>query len=741
MDRKKTKAKIGPRLAAVLIGLMTYVLLFGLLIAAARPEQYDLRVGQVSPLTITATKDVEDTVTTQQLVDAAVAAVQPNYISDTTVMPKVLENLENAFAAMEAIRALQTENGALTDAQVTQALVSLAPVQTDRATVERIYNMTDDEFTAFKDELTALISGVMSSNLAEGQEEEAVSKLARDLSNAGLSEQDVEIARLLAAAYIEPNMFLDEEVTEANRQKAAESIEPVVYIKGRNIVKSGEIVTRAQIAMLDSLGLLKDKSIDVMMYLGIALLLLVLMASVAVYLRLFYKNVLSDPHTLTLLCTIYVLTACICLLCQKINAYLMPVCLGVMLTALLVDFRLSMVVNMSLALLTSQLAAGSSNIFTAAMFAVLMTSLVSGSLSLLVLHKKQQRLTVLLAGLIAGLGNVVTTFACGLINSADIRLVANYALWSGLSGVLASILCIGLQPALEWVFNLVTSAKLLELSNPNHPLIRRLILEASGTYHHSIIVANLAEAAADSIGANGLLARVGAYYHDVGKLKRPLYFKENQMGDNPHDRTDPLVSTAILTAHPRDGVALAQKERMPQAILDIIEQHHGDTPVIYFYDRARKLYGDENTNIEDFRYAGPKPQTAEAAIVMLADTVEAAARAMQEPTTEKMNALIHKLVRAKMDDGQLDECPLTMRDLEKICQAFMTVLNGAFHERVEYPNVSVTRIPTLPEVVSIPKEDAAQAPQPAEPAKPVQSQPASQAAQPEAKPAEPKEEK
>ena len=668
MDRKKTKAKIGPRLAAVLIGLMTYVLLFGLLIAAARPEQYDLRVGQVSPLTITATKDVEDTVTTQQLVDAAVAAVQPNYISDTTVMPKVLENLENAFAAMEAIRALQTENGALTDAQVTQALVSLAPVQTDRATVERIYNMTDDEFTAFKDELTALISGVMSSNLAEGQEEEAVSKLARDLSNAGLSEQDVEIARLLAAAYIEPNMFLDEEVTEANRQKAAESIEPVVYIKGRNIVKSGEIVTRAQIAMLDSLGLLKDKSIDVMMYLGIALLLLVLMASVAVYLRLFYKNVLSDPHTLTLLCTIYVLTACICLLCQKINAYLMPVCLGVMLTALLVDFRLSMVVNMSLALLTSQLAAGSSNIFTAAMFAVLMTSLVSGSLSLLVLHKKQQRLAVLLAGLIAGLGNVVTTFACGLINSADIRLVANYALWSGLSGVLASILCIGLQPALEWVFNLVTSAKLLELSNPNHPLIRRLILEASG--------------------------------------------------------------------HPRDGVALAQKERMPQAILDIIEQHHGETPVIYFYDRARKLYGDENTNIEDFRYAGPKPQTAEAAIVMLADTVEAAARSMQEPTTEKMNALIHRLVRAKMDDGQLDECPLTMRDLEKICQAFMTVLNGAFHERVEYPNVSVTRIPTLPEVVSIPKEDASQ---PAEPVKPAPPQPASQAAQPEAKPAEPKE--
>ena len=700
MDRKKRekmRANGRPRLACVLVALMTYVLLFGMLVAAARPEQYDLRVGQVSPITITATKDVEDTVTTQQLIDIAVAAVQPNYVSDTTVMPQVMQGLEDCFRAMAEIRALEAGEEGLTAEQISQARASLAPLQVEEETVLLIDGLPEEEFTLLKDELTALISGVMNSNLAEGQEDEAVAKLVRDLSNTGLTAEELELARQMAQTFLKPNMFLDEEVTEANRQKAAESVEPIVYIKGRNIVKSGEIVTRAQIAMLDSLGLLKDRSIDVTMYLGLALLLLVLLFSVGVYLRLFHRSLLTDVHSLTLLCVIYVLTAGVCLLCQKINAYLMPVCLGVMLTALLIDFRLSILVNMSLSLLASQLASGSDNVFTAAMFAVLMTSIVSGSLSLLVLHRKQQRLTVLLAGLCAGVGSMATTFACGMINSADLGLVIRYAGWSGLSAVLASILCIGLQPALEWMFNLVTSSKLLELSNPNHPLIRRLILEASGTYHHSIIVANLAEAAADAIGANGLLARVGAYYHDVGKLKRPLYFKENQMGDNPHDRTDPLVSTAILTAHPRDGVALAQKERMPQAILDIIEQHHGDTPVIYFYDRARKLYGDENTHVEDFRYAGPKPQTAEAAIVMLADTVEAAVRSMQEPTTEKMNALIHKLVRAKMDDGQLDESPLTMRDLERVCQAFMTVLNGAFHERVEYPNISVTRAPALPE--------------------------------------------
>ena len=722
-DRTKVKWRIGSRTCCALVGALTYVLLFGMLITAATPEQYDLRVGQVAPITITATKDVEDTVTTQQLVDAAMAAVQPYYTSDTTVMPAVLRNLDAAFTAMESIRGWEAggEQG-LTDQQLSQAKLALSPLSLSTEQIARLREMSEEDFSALRAELTDLISGILSGNLADGQQSEAIAKLVKDLSNAEFSETQIELGELMARTYLKPNMFLDEEVTQANRQKAAEAVEPLIYIKGRNIVKSGEIVTKAQIAMLDSLGLLKNKAIDVLMYLGIAILLFVLLFAVAAYLWLFERKMLENPKQILLLGTIYVITSFSCLLTQQISIYLMPVCLGAMLTALLIDFKLSLFINLSLALLASLMASGSSSVFTASMFAVLMTSLVSGTLSLVVLYKKQHRLTVLFAGVVVGLGNAITSFTCGMINNADISLVLRYAGWSGLSGLLSSILCIGLQPALEWLFNLVTSSKLLEMSNPNHPLIRRLILEASGTYHHSIIVANLSEAAADSIGANGLLARVGAYYHDVGKLKRPLYFKENQMGDNPHDRTDPLVSTAILTAHPRDGVALAQKLRMPQPILDIIEQHHGDTPVVYFYDRACKLYGQENTRIEDFRYAGPKPQTAEAAVVMLADTVEAAARSMQEPTPEKMNALIHKLVRAKMDDGQLDECPLTLRDLDKICSAFMTVLNGAFHERVEYPNVNITRTPTLPaqgEPLPAPAGDAPKEPsEPQEAAEP-----------------------
>ena len=182
---------------------------------------------------------------------------------------------------------------------------------------------------------------------------------------------------------------------------------------------------------------------------------------------------------------------------------------------------------------------------------------------------------------------------------------------------------------------------------------------------------------------------MGAYYHDVGKLKRPLYFKENQIGDNPHDRTDPLVSAAILTAHPTDGVLLAEKYRMPQPILDIIAQHHGDTPVMYFYGRCVEQNGAENVDIDDFRYPGPKPQTKEAAIVMLADTIEAAARTASDRSAEGLEKLIRKLIRGKMDDGQLNDAPITLKDVERATRAFVTVLGGVFHQRIEYPDLVI----------------------------------------------------
>ena len=442
--------------------------------------------------------------------------------------------------------------------------------------------------------------------------------------------------------------------------------------------------------MLDALGKIDNDPTG--MILGAALLMLALLTAAGLYMYRYEHDIWRRPRTLLLLGIVYVLVVGLSLFFRIFNPFFVPTAtgLGLLLITLLIRPRLALFSTVALSFPVALIAGTSENgLFNTVTFAVLLMSAASGPVAVIVLRHRQQRTAALLAGALVGVSNFLCVLAVGMINGAASSDTALDALCAAGSGLCAAILCIGVQPILEWIFNLTTSAKLLELSNPNQPLLRRMLLEAPGSYHHSIIVANLAETAASAIGANGLLARVGAYYHDVGKLKRPIYFKENQLtGDNPHDRTDPRVSAAILTAHTRDGYQMGLKARLPEPILDIIRQHHGDSPMVFFYDKAVKLYGDK-VDINAFRYEGPRPRSREAAVVMLADTIEAAARALPNPDPEKVDALIRKLVRAKMADGQLDESELTFADLDRICRAFQSVLSGVFHERIEYPDIAI----------------------------------------------------
>jgi len=253
-------------------------------------------------------------------------------------------------------------------------------------------------------------------------------------------------------------------------------------------------------------------------------------------------------------------------------------------------------------------------------------------------------------------------------------------------GIFAPIITYGLLPLIESIFNLTTDYSLLELSNLNHPILKRLSLEAPGTYHHSIIVGNLAEAAAQSLGANSLLARVGSYYHDIGKLEKAEYFIENQLVDkSPHDKLVPRMSALILKNHVKRGLEIANEYKIPEAVKDIIEQHHGTTSMKYFYEKAlEKTSPDDDVSVEDYSYPGPKPQTKEAAIVMLADTIEAATKTMQKFTHSRLKGMINRLVDERFNEGQLDESPLTLKDLERIKESFLTILAGTFHTRVDY---------------------------------------------------------
>jgi putative nucleotidyltransferase with HDIG domain len=259
----------------------------------------------------------------------------------------------------------------------------------------------------------------------------------------------------------------------------------------------------------------------------------------------------------------------------------------------------------------------------------------------------------------------------------------------GVNAMVSAALVTITLPLFESLTSVTTELTLLELSDPNRPLLRRLATETPGTYAHSLALANLSEAACNAIGANGLLARVGCYYHDIGKLKKPQYYVENQMpGVNPHDKLKPEVSASIIRNHVREGLALANESRLPQAIKDFIPEHHGTMEISYFLERARQQNGEENINIEEFRYPGPKPRSIETAVVMLGDSVEAAVRVLEEPSEQKTRDAIDHLFRQRIEAGQLDDAPLTMTQITRVRNEFVRVFEGVRHNRIDYPSTT-----------------------------------------------------
>ena len=317
------------------------------------------------------------------------------------------------------------------------------------------------------------------------------------------------------------------------------------------------------------------------------------------------------------------------------------------------------------------------------------TALIGGIMGILAATRLYQRYQFVGASLWVAGANAIAVLAWGLIWRKSLTTIGVGVIFGVANGLLSSILAMGFMPFLESTFGVTTSIRLLELSNSNNPLLKRLMMEAPGTYNHSILVGNLAEAAADAIGANTLLVRVASYYHDVGKLKRPQFFSENQRpGDNPHDKLQPALSALIITSHPVDGGRMLRQARMPQEVVDIVEQHHGDSRLNVFYRRALEQADyPELVDEADFHYKGKKPQTKEAGLVMLADSVQAAVQSLNTSDRALIEAKVHEIIQSKArEEDQLRECPLTFRDLDQIEQSFLMVLSGMNHLRVSYGN-------------------------------------------------------
>jgi len=371
--------------------------------------------------------------------------------------------------------------------------------------------------------------------------------------------------------------------------------------------------------------------------------------------------------------------------------YIFPAAMGGMLIKILIDEKLAIFMSIIMAICGSILfnegMAGTLN-FSEGIY--ILFSAIAG---ILFLSKKNQRSKILQAGTFAALVNLLTILALMFLPNGQYSGVeyGYYFITALVSGIGSAVLTIGLLPFFEASFGILSTMRLIELSNPNHPLLRKILMEAPGTYHHSVMVANLAESACEAIGANGLLARVGSYYHDIGKTKRPNFFIENQLHlENPHDRLPPDKSANIIIAHVTDGSHILRKYHMPKEIVDIAEQHHGTTLLKFFYHKA--LQDETAIKEDDYRYPGPKAQTKESAVVGIADSVEAAVRSLSKPTPELIESLVKKIVADRLQDGQLNECDITLKEIETVSHTLCETLKGIFHSRIEYPEMTKKKV-------------------------------------------------
>ncbi|WP_319404547.1 HDIG domain-containing metalloprotein [uncultured Desulfosarcina sp.] len=496
---------------------------------------------------------------------------------------------------------------------------------------------------------------------------------------------------------IQPNVTLNSHETEARKEVAAQQIKPVLYMikKGEMLLREGERVTPLQLRKLVAMEAQADAHQVPLAGSGaVALLTAILIIQYHVRLkrRMEFANT-GNKDLLFLSCIMVSFIIVVKISTTLPDAWFLglplsrpasavgfgiPLAAGAMIVCLFMGRETALIFALALALCTSMLLQGGLETF---IYFILSCTMASWWL-----QDCRERKIIIKTGAKLGLLNaflaVVIDVYLGTASWAVLPFDVTVAF---LGGIGAGIITAGMAPVVEMVFHYTTDITLLELANLDRPILRRLMLEAPGTYHHSMIVGSLVEAAAAEIGANPILAKVCGYYHDIGKLKQPLYFIENQSdGRNKHDKLAPSMSALILIAHVKNGVEIAREHKLGQVIIDTTQQHHGTSLISYFYEKAKSVKGEDAVNIDDFRYPGPRPQTREAGLVMLADVVEAASRTLENPTPSRIQGLVQNLINKIFSDGQLDYCELTLKDLHRIARSFNKILNGIHHHRVEY---------------------------------------------------------
>ncbi len=685
-----------------IVGVMYFLLFTVLLSSSLFVTKLHLEVGVPSPQLITAPrdKDIEDTEKYVQDQDAAAKAVQAVYKPDEEYLNQLTKDIEVAFTAVqEAGVAAGDESVRVTKLQQTQPFKALA-----KGIVISLIKTSPDALAAAQQ-----IGGNIILNRARNGEtgartDEDVASLREktksDINKSGLQDD----AKVFFEAFMDqkvthPTLTVDTETTEKLRTVARSGVKKnvILYKANQKIVGAGEIVDEQVYQVLVAYGLINGSN-TWKTTAGIALIVLIGIGTIWLYLLQYRRDILPLLNRVVLIGLTMFLVLAIGRGVISLNlggtdfnslaGMLIPVAWATMTIAILIGVDVALLVAVVLAVLVAILV--DPTLSTSFGLQTGIVALFGGFVGVYSVSNLSQRSDLARAGLFVSAINVVMVSAIALTTGMRLSVWLVGVILGAVNGVASSFLTVGALHWFESGFRITSSVRLLELSNPNRPLLKRLLMEAPGTYHHSILVGNLAEAAAEAVHADATLVRVGSMYHDIGKLKRPYFFIENQFTqDNPHDKIAATLSSLIIISHVKDGLEMAKENNLPQQIQDIIAQHHGDSTVSFFYHKA--LEENDEVPEQSFRYEGPKPQTKEAALVALADNVEAAVRSMKQPTPGKVEGFVRKIIKDKLNDGQLNQCDLTFQDLDRIAMAFVRVLNGIFHSRVEYPELPVMK--------------------------------------------------
>lgn len=512
------------------------------------------------------------------------------------------------------------------------------------------------------------------------------------------------LALKIGSMCVEPNLKFSAEATRRATEAAISAVPRTSGLVQENerIVSKHERVTPEIKLKLESLARARaeqgSKTDYTLQRLGITLHVALVVLLFAIYLYLFRKRIFWNNRRLALVALLMLMEGFFAYLTRELDVsapleFLIFVPVASMLLTIIFDSRVGFYGTVTIALLVAGVRGND--------YAIAFASIVAGSLSVYTVRDMRNRSQIFRSLGFIFLGYGLTIVALGVERFEAIGAIGEQLLYALANAVVSPVLTYGLLIFFERVFKVTTDVTLMELSQFGHPLLKRLAEQAPGTYHHSLTLATLAEAAAAAVGANEILARVGALFHDVGKLVKPMYFVENQKGSrNRHDKLTPRMSSLIISAHVKEGIALAEEYKLPQEVIDFIPMHHGTTRIEYFYNKAQELarQSEDETKIEeineqDYRYPGPKPQTRETGILMLADAVEASTRTLEDPSPQKLEAMLDDIIRRRFEEGELDECPLTMKDLTKIKAALLNVLVGVHHTRLRYPDQPKPRVP------------------------------------------------